>query len=148
MNKIVNRTGNVNFTSVKTCGEAANMITRFDDLVNLSKFALCSEPERFDAIQKIKYALINYKSTDAQRNVLEKVIDILMINPANFTTEIETKRYTFAMDVGYPVYETKEFATDQEALEYGRDRLHSTNATSVAVYEVHKLIGEFDCADE
>lgn len=79
MNKIVNRTDNVNFTTVKTAGEAANMITRFDVLVNLSKFALCSEPERFEAIQKIKYALANYKSADAQRNVLEKVIEILMI---------------------------------------------------------------------
>lgn len=79
MNTIVNRTGNVNFTTVKTAGEAANMITRFDELVNLSKFALCSEPERFDAIQKIKCALANYKSTDAQRNVLEKVIEILVI---------------------------------------------------------------------
>ena len=35
------------------------------------------------------------------------------------------------MDVGYPVHETKEFASDQEALEYGKH-----------------LFGEFDCADE
>ena len=79
MNKIVSRTGNVNFTTVKTAEEAANMVTRFGELVNLSKFALSSEPERFDAIQRIKYALANYKSTDAQRNVLERVIDILMV---------------------------------------------------------------------
>lgn len=61
---------------------------------------------------------------------------------------IKTKRYTFALDVGYPVYETKEFATDQEALKYGKQKLHSTNATSVTVYEGHKQIGDFDCADE
>ena len=54
---------------------------------------------------------------------------------------MKNKRYTFALDVGYPVYETKEFATDQEALEYGKN-------TSVAVYEGHKQIGDFDCADE
>lgn len=61
---------------------------------------------------------------------------------------IKTKRYTFALDVGYPVHETKEFAADQEALEYGKERLHSTNATSVAVFEGDKLIFDFDCADE
>ena len=58
------------------------------------------------------------------------------------------KRYTFVMDVGYPVYEAKEFATEREALAYGRDRLAHTNASSVTVYDGNKQIADFDCADE
>ena len=79
MNTIVNRTDNVNYTTVKTSEESANVITRFASLVNLSKFALASEPERQDAIQRIKYALNNYQATDAQRMVLDKVIELLEI---------------------------------------------------------------------
>jgi len=79
MNTIVNRTDNVNYTTVKTAAESSNIITRFASLVNLSKFALASEPERQDAIQRIKYALNSYKPTDSQRAVLEKVIELLEI---------------------------------------------------------------------
>ncbi len=57
MNRIVRRTDNVNFTTVKTAGESAGIISRFDELVNLSKFALGSEPERQDAVQQISHAL-------------------------------------------------------------------------------------------
>lgn len=79
MNTIVNRTDNVNCTTVKTAEEGANVITRFASLVNLSKFALASEPERQDAIQRIKYALNSYQTTNSQRAVLEKVIELLEI---------------------------------------------------------------------
>jgi hypothetical protein len=79
MNTIVNRTNNVNFTTVKTAEEGANVVSRFASLVNLSKFALASKPERQDAIQRIKYALNNYQATDSQRAVLEKVIELLEI---------------------------------------------------------------------
>ena len=56
-------------------------------------------------------------------------------------------KYTFVLDSGYPVFEYKAFATDQEALAYGKSRLRSTTATSVTVYAGHKQIGEFDIAD-
>ena len=79
MNTIVNRTNNVNFTTVKTAEEGANVVSRFASLVNLSKFALASKPERQDSIQRIKYALNNYQATDSQRAVLEKVIELLGI---------------------------------------------------------------------
>lgn len=86
MNTIVNRTDNVNYTTVKTAEEGANVITRFASLVNLSKFALASKPERQDAIQHIKYALnsyqtTDYQTTDSQRAVLEKVIELLEVEP-------------------------------------------------------------------
>ena len=79
LNKIVDRGDNVNFTTSKTSGESGNMITLFDQLVSLSKFALTSSPERADAIQRIKYHLKNYGCTDQQRQVLEKVIELLCI---------------------------------------------------------------------
>lgn len=79
MNTIVNRTNNVNYTTVKTSEEGVRIISRFASLVNLSKFALASEPERQDAIQHIKYALNRYQATDSQRAVLEKVIELLKI---------------------------------------------------------------------
>jgi len=79
MNTIVNRTDNVNFTTTKTAEEANNTISRFASLVNLSKFALCSEPERQDAIMKIKYAMREYPCTDKQREVLNKIIELLSI---------------------------------------------------------------------
>lgn len=79
MNTIISRTDNVNFTTVKTAGEASHMISRFDALVNLSKFALASEPEREDAIQRIKHAMTAYPCSDKQKEVLSKVIDILML---------------------------------------------------------------------
>lgn len=81
LNEIIDRSDNVNFTTVKTSGEAANSITRFDSLVNLSKFCLASQPERADAVQTIKYALNNYSCTKAQQIILEKIIDILMVTP-------------------------------------------------------------------
>lgn len=79
MNTIIDRTNNVNCTTVKTSEEGANIVTRFASLVNLSKFALASKPERQDAIQHIKYALSKYQATEAQRTVLEKVIELLQI---------------------------------------------------------------------
>ena len=79
LNKIVDRGDNVNFTTSKTSGESGNMITLFDQLVSLSKFALSSSPERADAIQRIKYHLDNYECTEQQRQVLEKVIELLCI---------------------------------------------------------------------
>lgn len=45
LNKIVNRGGNVNFTTTITAEEANNTISLFAQLVNLSKFALASQPE-------------------------------------------------------------------------------------------------------
>ena len=57
------------------------MISRFHALVNLSKFALCSEPERANAVQRIKYALRNYECTDGQRMVLQGIMAILEIKP-------------------------------------------------------------------
>lgn len=83
MNKIVSRTDNVNFTTEKNAEEGAKMISRFHALVNLSKFALCSEPERANAVQRIKYALRNYECTDGQRMVLQGVMSILEIKPDN-----------------------------------------------------------------
>lgn len=79
LNKIVNRSGNVNFATVVTAEEANKTITLFAQLVNLSKFALASQPERYDAIQSIKYHLTNYETSDKQKKVLEKVIEILSI---------------------------------------------------------------------
>lgn len=81
MNTIIDRTDNVNCTTVKTSGEGANVVTRFASLVNLSKFALASLPERQDEIQRIKYALDHYQATEAQRAVLKKVIELLEIEP-------------------------------------------------------------------
>lgn len=81
MNTIIERTNNVNCTTVKTSEEAYGTITRFASLVNLSKFALHSKPERQDAIQRIKYGLDNYQVTDAQRTVLKKVIELLEVEP-------------------------------------------------------------------
>ena len=58
------------------------------------------------------------------------------------------QRYTFVMDVGYPVYDYKECQTDQEALEYGKDMLLHSNANSVTVYDGNlNMIGDFDCMD-
>ena len=55
---------------------------------------------------------------------------------------------TFVMDVGYPVYDYKECQTNQEALEYGKDRLRHSNANSVTVYDSKlNIIGDFDCMD-
>lgn len=79
LNKIVSREGNVNFTNCKTAEEANNTITLFSELVNLSKFALASSPERADAIQRIKHHLDNYGCTEQQRQVLEKIIELLCI---------------------------------------------------------------------
>ena len=79
LNKIVNKSGNVNFTTAITAEEANKTITKFAQLVNLSKFALASQPERYDAIQSIKYHLANYDASDNQKKVLEKVIEILSI---------------------------------------------------------------------
>lgn len=79
MNTIINRTDNVNFTTVKTAEEANNTISRFAALVNLSKFALYSEPVRQDAITKIKYAMCEYPCTEKQYLVLNKVIELLSI---------------------------------------------------------------------
>lgn len=79
MNKIIARTNNVNFTSTKNANEAYKVITRFNYLVNLSKFALASSPERGDAISKIKYALENYNVGERERNVLNKVIELLEV---------------------------------------------------------------------
>ena len=79
MNTIVNRTNNVNCTTAKTAAEGANVITRFASLVNLSKFALASEPVRRNAIQTIKHSLNSFQATDSQRAVLEKVIELLEI---------------------------------------------------------------------
>ncbi len=79
LNKIVNRGGNVNFTTTITAEEANNTISLFAQLVNLSKFALASQPERYDAIQKIKYHLEKYEASDSQRLVFEKVMEILSI---------------------------------------------------------------------
>ena len=70
------------------------------------------------------------------------------IDSGYFNDVDKSNRYTFTLDVGYPVYETKEFPTDQEALKYGKKKLNSTNATSVAVHKGHKQIGDFDIADE
>lgn len=63
---------------------------------------------------------------------------------------MKAKRYTFVLDVGYPAHETKEFASDQEAMEYGKRLFDHTNASSVTVYEYDnmKQIGDFDCAEE
>ena len=79
LNKVVSREGNVNFTTCKTAEEANNTISLFSELVNLSKFALSSSPERASAIQRIKYHLSNYGCTEQQRQVLEKVIELLCI---------------------------------------------------------------------
>lgn len=79
LNKIVSRDDNVNFTTCKTAEEVNNTITLFSQLVNLSKFALTSSPERADAIQRIKHHLDNYGCTEQQRQVLEKVIELLCI---------------------------------------------------------------------
>lgn len=79
LNKIVSRESSVNFTTCKTAEEANNTITLFSELVNLSKFALASAPERADAIQRIKHHLKNYGCTEQQRQVLEKVIELLCI---------------------------------------------------------------------
>lgn len=79
LNKIVDRGDNVNFTTSKTSGESGNMITLFDQLVSLSKFALSSSPERASAIQRIEHHLANYGCTEKQRQVLEKVVELLCI---------------------------------------------------------------------
>ena len=79
LNKIVNRSGNVNFTTTKTAEEANETITLFAELVNLSKFALASKPERYDAIQRLKYHIEKYDASDKQRIVIEKVIEILSV---------------------------------------------------------------------
>lgn len=79
LNKIVNRSGNVNFTSAITAEERNQTITKFAQLVNLSKFALSSQPERYNAIQSIKYHLENYEASDKQKKVLKKVIEILSV---------------------------------------------------------------------
>ncbi len=79
MNTIINRTNSVNFTTLKTASESDGTITRFASLVNLSKFALASEPERMDAIQSIRHAMEIYNMTPAQAEVLNKVIEILQI---------------------------------------------------------------------
>lgn len=81
MNTVLYNSNNVNCTPWKTASEAACVINRFNALVNLSKFALASEPERRRAIQEIKYALERCSATDAERIVLNKVIEILEVKP-------------------------------------------------------------------